>query len=325
MEIFGNYNYVDIFVIFFLLYVGFKSIKYGIWIALVECFSFVTSILIAIRFYPYFSKLLVENFSLYSLLANAISFIALAIISESLLGAVGAGFVTYLPQSWIRARKIDILSIIPAFIKGLVLLVILFIMIVTLPFDGGIKNDISNSLFGKWLVNKIQYLEDRSGVHLQDTVKNTISYFTIDPKTDKTVFLTADPVKLTSDETSEKEFFILINQERQKEGLPALLWDEKLRDVARVHANDMWKRKYFGHYSPEGEDVGDRLENYGITDYLLAGENLALAPTVYAAHLGLMNSEGHRANVLDVNYQQLGVGVIQNANYGKMVVQVFLR
>ncbi len=68
--------------------------------------------------------------------------------------------------------------------------------------------------------------------------------------------------------------------------------------------------------------MGDRLNEAAIS-YSVAGENLALAPTVQTAHNGLMNSEGHRKNILDPEFKKLGVGVIDNGVYGKMFVQVF--
>jgi uncharacterized protein YkwD len=84
----------------------------------------------------------------------------------------------------------------------------------------------------------------------------------------------------------------------------------------------MWERKYFSHISPEGEDVGDRLDRHNI-NYFYAGENLALAPTTQTAHNGLMNSEGHRRNILEPQFRSVGIGVIDNGVYGKIFVQVF--
>jgi len=66
----------------------------------------------------------------------------------------------------------------------------------------------------------------------------------------------------------------------------------------------------------------DRLEKAGVS-YSIAGENLALAPTVQTAHTGLMNSEGHRANILEPQFKRVGIGVIDNGIYGKMFVQIF--
>ena len=109
---------------------------------------------------------------------------------------------------------------------------------------------------------------------------------------------------------------------RRKRGLHELTWRPEVVPVAREHARDMWEREYFGHVSPEGKDVGDRLEEAGVS-YTFAGENLALAPTVITAHNGLMNSEGHRENILEEEFNRMGIGVIDNGVNGKMFVQVF--
>ena len=79
---------------------------------------------------------------------------------------------------------------------------------------------------------------------------------------------------------------------------------------------------YFSHYNPEGESPFDRMEKAEI-NYLAAGENLALAPTVTLSHQGLMNSPGHKANILSPDYGKIGIGVIDGGIYGKMFVQEF--
>jgi uncharacterized protein YkwD len=116
----------------------------------------------------------------------------------------------------------------------------------------------------------------------------------------------------------------LINEERKKIGVKELSWYPEAVVVARDHAQDMWQRSYFGHFSPEGENVGDRLTKADIS-YFFVGENLALAPTVAIAHTGLMNSEGHRENILDNDFEKLAVGVVDNGVYGKMFVQIFIK
>jgi uncharacterized protein YkwD len=113
-----------------------------------------------------------------------------------------------------------------------------------------------------------------------------------------------------------------VNEERTKRGIGTVQFNEKLQDVARAHAKDMWNRSYFGHISPEGKDVGNRLQEAHVA-YQIAGENLALAPTVSLAHNGLMESEGHRENILEPRFRKIGIGVISNGISGKMFVQVF--
>jgi uncharacterized protein YkwD len=58
-------------------------------------------------------------------------------------------------------------------------------------------------------------------------------------------------------------------------------------------------------------------------NYSAAGENLALAPTTEFAHDGLMNSPGHRANILNGQFRRVGIGVMDGGIYGKMFVQEF--
>ena len=114
----------------------------------------------------------------------------------------------------------------------------------------------------------------------------------------------------------------LVNKERTSRGLRSLQYDGKLRDVGRIHSKDMFERGYFSHYSPEGASVANRAEKYGV-EYLAIGENLAYAPTLELAHQGLMNSEGHRANILSPDFNKIGIGVIDGGLYGKMFTQVF--
>jgi uncharacterized protein YkwD len=84
----------------------------------------------------------------------------------------------------------------------------------------------------------------------------------------------------------------------------------------------MFTRGYFSHYTPGGVSPFDRMADAGVT-YVYAGENLALAPSTDLAMQGLMNSPGHRANILNPNFNKIGIGVIDGGIYGKMYSQEF--
>ena len=84
----------------------------------------------------------------------------------------------------------------------------------------------------------------------------------------------------------------------------------------------MFARGYFSHYTPEGLSPFDRMAQTDVS-YTYAGENLALAPNVTVAMQGLMQSPGHRANILFPNFGKLGVGVIDGGIYGQMYCQEF--
>ena len=204
------------------------------------------------------------------------------------------------------------------------LIAFLIVLIVGLPLSTRVKVDVSESYLGSKVIVQTHGTEKIINDIFGGVVEESITYLTINPKSYERVVLTATPTELTVDEGSEKRMFELVNEERGKAGANTLFWDPELVIVARTHATDMWENKYFGHISLSGENVGDRLERSKY-EYVLAGENLALAPTVTIAHKGLMNSEGHRINILDPNFEKVGIGVIDNGVFGKIFVQVFVK
>lgn len=124
---------------------------------------------------------------------------------------------------------------------------------------------------------------------------------------------------LTAD---EQKMLNLVNQERQKQGLVPLKVNAELVKVARAKARDMIDNNYFGHYSPTYGSPADMLRKFGIS-YRTMGENLAGNPSVEGAHQSLMNSSGHRANILNSQFGQVGIGIVNGGPYGKMFVQLF--
>jgi uncharacterized YkwD family protein len=132
------------------------------------------------------------------------------------------------------------------------------------------------------------------------------------PKAEATEGLTAD----------EQQMLDLVNQERQKQGLPALKADLELTKVARVKAKDLIDNNYFDHNSPTYGSPFDMMKQFGI-QYQTAGENLAGNSSVEGAHTSLMNSQGHRENILNSAYTNVGIGIVDGGQYGKMFVQMF--
>ena len=117
--------------------------------------------------------------------------------------------------------------------------------------------------------------------------------------------------------------FEAMNAARLAQGLTALEWDESLVVVAYARAANLVENGYFEHYGPDGESAFSELAARGIR-YRLAGENLARnnyleTRTVAAAFDGLMNSAGHRANILEPRFSSAGVACVRE---GKMWVYV---
>nr|WP_041054432.1 CAP-associated domain-containing protein [Jeotgalibacillus campisalis] len=118
----------------------------------------------------------------------------------------------------------------------------------------------------------------------------------------------SDPLK----EGFEYQLFDLTNSARVHHGLMPLVWDDQARETARKHSADMADNAYFDHTNLDGQSPFDRMEEDGIR-YTTAGENLAYGQfSSVFAHEGLMNSLGHRENILKPDFGYLGIGVAFN-------------
>ncbi|MCE5286710.1 MAG: CAP domain-containing protein [Pelosinus sp.] len=132
------------------------------------------------------------------------------------------------------------------------------------------------------------------------------------------------PITPSNGTTDELRAFNLLNADRAKNGLPALKWNSKLAGLAEDYGQDMINRHYFSHYNPEGQSPFDRMRTAGIS-YSYAGENLAINTSVDTAEQAFMNSPGHRANILNANYTEVGLGVRYDSRGEAYVVQEFSR
>jgi uncharacterized YkwD family protein len=113
----------------------------------------------------------------------------------------------------------------------------------------------------------------------------------------------------------EKQVVDLTNQERAKNGLPALKMDAELSKVAREKSNDMKAKNYFSHTSPTYGSPFDMMKQFGV-DYRAAGENIAMGQRSPEEVVNAwMNSEGHRKNILSSNFTHIGVGHNADGNY----------
>ncbi|SHI90104.1 uncharacterized protein, YkwD family [Geosporobacter subterraneus DSM 17957] len=122
---------------------------------------------------------------------------------------------------------------------------------------------------------------------------------------------------------NEEEMLRLLNAERIKKGLHPLKVDMEITKVARLKSQDMIDNNYFSHNSPTYGSPFDMMRQFDIR-YIYAGENLAGNPTIQGAHTSLMNSQGHRDNILNPNFTHIGIGVREGSRYGKMATQLFV-
>ncbi len=119
--------------------------------------------------------------------------------------------------------------------------------------------------------------------------------------------------------------FTLANAERAAAGLTPLVWSDDLANIALAHSKDMNDRRFMSHTNPDGLSPFDRIRRYGLK-YTGAAENIAAGQkSPEEVMQSWMSSEGHRANILNPNLKQLGVGFYEgNGPYRTYWTQVFL-
>jgi uncharacterized YkwD family protein len=115
----------------------------------------------------------------------------------------------------------------------------------------------------------------------------------------------------------------LANAERAKVGAPPLKANTELNKVATMKSQDIVEKNYFAHESPTYGSPFKMMKDYGIT-YMYAGENLAINSDAEKAHNAWMNSEGHRKNILNPDFTEIGIGLYPKGNGSYAYTQMFI-
>ncbi len=123
----------------------------------------------------------------------------------------------------------------------------------------------------------------------------------------------------------ERDVIELVNQERAKHGLKPLKANWELSRVARFKSDDMRDRNYFDHQSPTYGSPFTMIKAFGIA-HSSAGENIAAGQTTaWQVMQSWLNSAGHRANILNASFTEIGVGYSQGGSYKTYWTQMFIR
>lgn len=322
-------NLLDVIIVVIILFYVHEGYVLGFTLAFLDLSSFILSFIVALKFYVFVAQFLTNTFSMPIGLANAAGFFLTAFVTEIVLSILFRKLLKrppiISPTSGIYKifKKIDrFLGLVPAAISSFIVLSFILSVIVSLPSSPLIKNLVTGSKIGSKLIANTSFFEKRLNDVFGGALDETLNFMTVKPQSNELVKLNFKVQNGKEDPRAEREMFEMVNSEREKAGVKELVFDDALRDVARAHSQDMFERGYFSHYTPEGLSPFDRMEKFGI-EFNFAGENLALAPSTELAMQGLMNSPGHRKNILSPNFGTIGVGVIDGGIYGKMYSQEF--
>lgn len=314
-------NYIDYLIIAFLLIALIRGFSRGAIIVILDLVGFGVSIWLTILTAPYFELAVKRLVPLSDQVLRAAAFLVAYLVAQTLWSVV-SWLVLKIVHRFEGSLVNRLIGVFMSLFYTAALVGILLILVKSLPLDKQYREIVERSRLAPQIARLVEPLRPTVEKTLKTAIDQVTKFITIQPKSGERLNLHLSPGKLVENPAGEQAMLALVNQERATVGVKALQYDDQLRDVARAHAQDMWQRRYFSHVSPDGQDPFGRLEQAKV-QFVTAGENLALAPNLDLAHSGLMNSPGHRANILQSVFGRVGIGIISGPPYGEMVVQVF--
>lgn len=275
-----------------------------------------------LRFHAPLAAWIAANTRLAAPWSSPLAFFLVFLAGLLVLRALGARLLDALGPRVTRHRAHRVLGILPGAANGFIHAIIGAALLTAVPLPARMQAEAGESALNTRLAGYAERVESKLRPVFESAARATLGARTARPGAEDTVQLGFSVKQSSPRAELEARMLELLNGERAAAGLPPLKMDEALTRVARQHSADMLARGYFSHYSPEGKNAFDRMRTAKIA-FLVAGENLAFAPTVKIAHTGLMNSPGHRANILRAQFRKVGIGIMDAGPRGIMVTQQF--
>lgn len=315
-------NFIDLLLLLIILSSAITGWHRGFILGLLDLIRWIGSLLIGLRIYPYVADLLEEVVDWSTTWTLPVAFVMVTFAANILLQYLGSLLLQKLPHT-VHSRHFNkALGIVPGAFSGLVTAVIVAALLLSIPLPQSIEERVQDSKVANRFAAHTERLEMALAPVFEDAAQRTLNKLTVQPGSDEFIELPFRVEQATPRPDLEAQMLELLNEERIENGLKPLQADTALRDVARQHSEDMFRRGYFSHHSPDGDTPFDRIRAANVR-FLTAGENLALAPTLTIAHEGLMNSPGHRANILQRRFGRVGIGVLQGGPGRLMITQNF--
>jgi uncharacterized protein YkwD len=316
-------NLVDLLIVVLIIVNLLVGYRRGFILGVLDLAGWVLSLLAGLRYYEPVARWIGPRVDVWSeMWDQPIAFILVALIVGVIVHLIGYALLRRLPHDVHERPTNQALGLLPGLANGLITAAILSALLLAIPVSETISERTRESALVNRLAGYAQSLEAQLRPVFGEAIARSLNLLTVQPDSNERVSL---PFTVTSTRPRpdlEQRMLDLVNEERIANGLQPLAPDPELTEVARRHSADMFERGYFAHDTPEGRTPFDRMREANVR-FLVAGENLALAPTVSIAHTGLMNSPGHRANILRPQFGRLGIGIMDGGRRGLMVSQEF--
>ncbi|HCN83199.1 MAG TPA: hypothetical protein DIT07_06185 [Sphingobacteriaceae bacterium] len=315
-------NIIDIFLILIILLSIWNGFQRGFITGMAELIGMLATLYVVFLFYPTLAHFIERHDGSAGIVSFGVALMVSILVVRLLFAMIVRYAMSGVPDRAFNHTANNILGIFPGFINGFIYAVLMSGLLFMVPFSPYISAKTADSKLGNKFSNVLDSLERKIPGGIMDSVHNSMSKMHVATGSTEFVKLSYVVTNPTARPNLEAEMLIMVNKERAKAGLKPVVADPELTEVARKHSKDMFARGYFSHYSPEKASLFDRMREGNIS-YSMAGENLALAPTLQMAHKGLMESPGHRANIMRPGFGRLGIGILDGGRYGLMVTQNF--
>ncbi len=254
--------------------------------------------------------------------AAPLAFLGIFALLHALLGTLAGRAIAALPHQAHAHVGNRLLGLAPGVVNGLINATVVAVLLLAVPAFDQLTRIARDSAVATRLSAPAQWLQARLEPIFERPIRRTLHSLIVPVESKASVPLPFRVTQARERPELEARMMQMVNAERTQRGLKPLQPDPELTRVARAHSRDMFARGYFSHVSPDRDDPFDRMREAQVR-YLVAGENLALARTLPAAHQGLMESPGHRANILRPQFGRVGIGVLDGGVHGLMVTQNF--
>lgn len=316
-------NPIDILLVIVILLSVLNGFRRGFVHGVLDLAGWVVSLLVGLRYYHAVAVFIGPRVDVWSeVWDQPIAFVIVAFLAGLLVHVIGYWLLRRLPEDVHERQFNRVFGLIPGFINGVITAAIISALLLAVPLNEGLSERTRSSALVNRLAIYAEQLEGQLRPVFGEAIARTLNLLTVRPDSNERVTLPFTVATSKPRPDLEKQMLDLVNRERVANGLQPLAPDPELTEVARRHSADMFMRGYFAHDTPEGITPFDRMRA-GNVSFLTAGENLALAPTIPLAHSGLMNSPGHRANILRREFGRVGIGVMDGGMRGLMVSQEF--
>jgi len=321
-------NFIDLIIVFYLVIVILGGIRRKNSDLIPALFSVSMGLALSFLTFRFTSGLIGDNFQIANAYANVVGFFLNTIIFKLLLGYFfGILFVmsgvNFESDNLFLRRLVGVMLSLS---YGLMTVFVMLSIFTALTLPGMMTAQLEKSTFGNFVkgdpIKANGRFEEVFGQMLR-TALNDFSFMSIKTGSEEKIDLGFKSLEVTEDAAEEERMLVMVNKERESRGLKLLTMNEEARQAARDYGKYLFENGVFSHIDLEGKGPAERLKNYDIT-FVMAGENLAYAPGLEEAHQGLMNSKGHRENILHPFFGRVGIGVIDGGSYGKIFVQEFL-